>query len=117
MVGDGEEPTNLPDHPLFDTERWGTMLQCDSYYFVADTYSTFRFDDIGQSWYLCVRCNLKNYDNEIEKFVDWIMPYIDAREGDFLGFSRYETTETPTLIYADLRAGNKTLSVAASVDE
>lgn len=89
----------LPDHPLFQCFRWRGMLQCDSYYFRADTHSTLRFDDIGRSYYLCIRCNLKNYDDEIEKFVDWIMPYIDAIDGDFLGFSRYEETEVPTLLY------------------
>ena len=75
------------------------MLNSDSYYFAADTHSTLRYDNIGQCYYLCIRCNLKNYSNEIEKFVDWVMPYIRAYEEDFLGFSRYENTEQPTLIY------------------
>ncbi len=89
----------LPDHPLFQTHRWRVMLRCDSYYFPADTHSTLRFDDIGKSYYLCIRCNLKNYDNEIEKFIDWIMPYLSHFSGDFLGFYRYEETEQPTLIF------------------
>lgn len=62
MVADDEgEPPALPDHPLFATERWRYMLQFDSYYFPADTHSTLRLDDISHTWYLCVRCNLKNY--------------------------------------------------------
>lgn len=93
------EIPELPDHLLFKTHRWSAMLRCDSYYFAADTHSTLRFDDIGNSYYLCIRCNLKNYDDEIKRFVDWVMPYIDGLDGDFLGFSRYEQTETPTLIY------------------
>jgi len=96
--GDRDVPT-LPDHPLFQTSRWAVMLGCDSYYFSADTHSTLRFDECGDSYYLCIRTNLKNYDNEIEKFVDWISPYIDGFDGDFLGFSRYEQTETPELIH------------------
>lgn len=75
------------------------MLRCDSYYFDADTHSTLRFDDISDSYYLCIRTNLKNYGQEIRHFVDWIMPYLDKFEGEFLGFSRYEETEEPTLIY------------------
>ena len=89
----------LPSHPLFDTPRWEYMLRCDSYYFDADTHSTLRYDDITKSYYLCIRCNLKNYDGEIEKFIDWIKPYCDKYPGDFLGFYRYEETETPTLVY------------------
>jgi hypothetical protein len=88
----------LPDHPLFKTERWSVMLRMDSYYFAADTHSTLRLDENGDCYYLCIRCNVKNYGNEIEKFVDWIAPYVEANEGDFLGFSRYEETEDPTLI-------------------
>ena len=97
MLG-GPEPGALPNHPLFEASRWGSMLRSDNYYFAADTHSTLRFDDIGNSYYLCVRCNLKNYCGEIEKFIDWMNPYVDAFEGDFLGFHRYEESEEPVLI-------------------
>lgn len=100
MVGVHEdEPDQLPNHKLFTDQRWRFMLQCDSYYFDADTISTLRYDDIGNSWYLCIRTNLKNYDDEIEDFIDWIMPYLNKYDGEFLGFYRYEEDEEPTLIY------------------
>lgn len=89
----------LPAHPLFSTDRWGFMLTCDSYYFAAQTHSTLTYDEITKTHYLCIRCNLKNYDQEIEKFIDWVSPYVDGFPGDFLGFHRYETTEQPTLIF------------------
>jgi hypothetical protein len=92
-----DEP--LLQHRLFTSTRWHYMLACDSYYFDADTHSTLRFDDIWKCYYLCIRTNLKNYEGEIEAFIDWIMPYLDKEDGNFLGFSRYEETETPTLIY------------------
>jgi hypothetical protein len=101
MVGEAENsPDLLPEHDLFKTGRWDYMLQCDSYYFNADTHSTLRFDDISDSYYLCIRTNLKNYGNEIEEFIDWIRPYLAKSEGEFLGFSRYEETEQPTLLFA-----------------
>jgi len=100
MVGDlDDKPVSKPNHELFGDTRWRFMLQCDSYYFDADTHSTIRFDSISNSYYLCVRSNFKNYGNEIELFVEWIKPYLNKTEGDFLGFSRYEETEEPTLIY------------------
>lgn len=89
----------IPDHPLFKTDRWERMFIQDSYCFKADTHSTLRFDDIANAYILCIRCNLKNYDNEIEWFVNWVMPYLGEDDGDFLGFHRYEETEEPTLIY------------------
>jgi hypothetical protein len=88
-----------PEHALFTTDRWTYMLRSDSYYFSADTHSTLRFDEISRSYYLCVRCNLKNYCNEIEHFVDWITPYLDELPGAFLGFKRYESTDQPTLLF------------------
>lgn len=100
MVGDSEDEPPLIGHDLFKTDRWGFMLRCDSYYFDADTHTTLRYDDISKGYYLCVRCNLKNYDDEIALFVDWIRPYINKYEGEFLGFSRYEESETPELLYA-----------------
>jgi hypothetical protein len=103
MVGDiEEEPKELPDHELFsEGSRWRYMLQMDSYYFDADTHSTLRYDEIGQAYYLCIRCNLKNYSDEIEHFIDWIEPYLGVyiQTGDFLGFYRYEENNEPTLIY------------------
>ena len=99
MLGDIEVEPKLPAHPLFETDRWRVMLCMDSYYFHADTHSTLRFDDISNSYFLCIRCNLKNYNSEIEKFVSWITPYLDEFPNNFLGFSRYEETEQPTLLF------------------
>ena len=104
MIGERENSPDLPEHPLFKTERWDYMLRSDSYYFDADTNSTLRFDEISNDYYLCIRCNLKNYSSEIQHFIDWIMPHLDKYEGEFLGFYRYEESEEPTLIYAKASA-------------
>ena len=87
----------LTDHPLFKTARWNLMLVCDSYYFDGQTDSSLIYDDISNQYYLNVRCNLKNYDNEIDKFMDFIQPYLDTN--GFLGYKRYEEDGDPTLIY------------------
>ena len=99
MVGDIKEKPSRPVHDLFCCSRWKWLFTMDSYYFDADTHSTLRYDDISNAYYLCVRSNLKNYDSEIELFIDWIDPYLYKIKGDFLGFSRYEEFEEPTLIY------------------
>jgi len=97
MLGETETKPKKPDHALFGDTRWETMLQSDSYYFDADTHSTLRYDTNG-SYYLCVRCSLRNYCNEMELFTNWIRPYIDKLEGEFRGFSRHEAEETPNMI-------------------
>ncbi len=102
MLNFDDEPKpkkDLPNHVLFTLPRWKLMLQCDSYYFDSETNSTLKFDEITKHFYLNVKCNLKNYSNEIEQFVDWLNPHVDCYDGDFLGFHRYEESNTPTLIF------------------
>ena len=99
MVGDIDEPiypVELFKHKFFSTARWNFMLQCDSCYFDGQTDSTIKND---QGWYLTVRCNFKNYDDEIELFLDWLAPYIETY--GFLGYHRYEEFDYPTLIYKE----------------
>jgi len=92
-------PPLMEDHELFKTARWRHMLISGSYYFDGKPNYVFRYDDNGNSWYLTVRSNLKNYDDEIRKFLDWIFPYTQS-EG-FIGYFRYENDLDPTLIYFD----------------
>ncbi len=87
------------DHPFFHTALWSCMLLCDSYYFDGKTDSKLVHDEINKSYYLNVRCNFINYDNEIELFLDWLCPYI--KTDGFLGYSRHEECDDPTLIYKE----------------
>ena len=94
-----EEEIELPDHELFklSTGRWTFMLRCDSYYFAGTTNSEMHCDHITKRHELSVRCNLKNYEREIELFLDWIKPYVEDR--GFAGYKRYEECDEPELIY------------------
>ena len=71
----------------------------DSYYFRGDSAVTFRYDDIGRAWYLTLRCNLKNYNSEIENFCEWLCNYVYMDGDEFAGYKRYEEDPSPTLIY------------------
>ena len=105
MVGDREEMDfTIPSHPLFESNagRWKGMLYCDSFYFSHTAGSSlvnrlsWREPDSTER-VLNVRCDLKNYDDEINKFLDWIRPYSITR--GFIGYTRFEEAEDPTLIY------------------
>lgn len=101
MVGDGaeEQIEVLPRHELFVRTRWRFMLRCDSYYFNYKTHHLLKFDDIGQHWWFNVTTNLKNYENEIDLFLDWISQYIEDPMGDNMwGFTRYEEDSLPNII-------------------
>ena len=96
---DNTKAIELPNHPLFETPRWDIMLKCGSAYFMGQPDSKVirsKYDPDEDIW-LNVRSNLKNYDYEIELFLDWIQPYIKYDE--FIGYMRYEEFERPILIY------------------
>lgn len=96
MLGDIDK-VETPDHPLFSTKRWNFMLVSGSYYFDGHTDSSMEKNDISHEYELNVCCNLKNYDNEIKLFLDFIRPYLVTK--GFLGYTRYEDCDDPTLIY------------------
>lgn len=96
MFGEGKAE-NLPDHPFFKKQRWNMVGKSSSFYFVPKS-TTEMFETYG-NWYITSRSDLKNYDGEIEAFFDWIMPFIHAPEGQFIGYSRYEEHYEPKLYY------------------
>lgn len=99
MTGQSDIPSQLPDHPLFQTPRWIMLLSCSSYYFVPRSIHMFEYDEIGNYWVLISRADLKNYDNEVALFLDWIRPHLEADADDMIGYSRYEETREPTIHY------------------
>lgn len=104
MVGATENrPIYLPDHSLFSTQRWGMMCRGGSYYFAAAPRAYLRYDKIADCHFLGIRSNFKNYDNEIDLFVDWIMPYVDACTGEYLGYKMYEEDVAPSAIFKEKR--------------
>jgi hypothetical protein len=93
----------IPNHPFFQTERWDWMLRAGgSYYFPYPNrrYCDFYYDDIAESFFLNCRVNFKNYGSEIEKFIDWLSPYVD-KTSSFVGHIHYEEWVTPQFILYD----------------
>jgi hypothetical protein len=90
-----------PDHPFFESKCSWLLAANGSYYFPGIVEPQFKFNDIAEQWYLHLRTNIKNYNNEIEKFLDWIKPYIYKGSGtrDFYAIVTYEADETPTIYY------------------
>lgn len=80
MLGETENEPVLPNHELFGNTEWRFMLQGNSNCPDAGTHSTLRYNNISESYCLCIRCNLKNCNDEIALFCNWIRPYIDKIE-------------------------------------
>ena len=94
---------DLPDRPFFKDARWDRVLTCSSYS-VLDYPPT--LEQHGPFWVLRVQSALKNYTDTIEKFLDWLHPYVAARHGDFVGYMLCELSrdfnddiDNPQLIY------------------
>lgn len=91
----------LPNHPFFATDRWTHIGNSSSYYFVPAVVKHFERNSIGTEYCLIFRCDLKNYDDEIVKFLSWLFPYLDNDITSYrhIGHFRYEENLVPTLIF------------------
>lgn len=79
----------LPDHEFFKCHRWSSPFLMSSAYFNTG-YPSLGRDNLFSNYNLSVHSSLKNYDGGIRKFLDWIMPHIDAESNEVLGYHHYE---------------------------
>ena len=87
----------IPDHPFFQCSRWDSVGNMSSYYHHPERISSWVTDASGDDVYLFARNDLKNYDNEIDKFFDWLNTLNCMYEGDFIGYSIYEEDSMPKI--------------------
>jgi len=92
MFNGGDEPPALPEHDFFKKPRWSFVGKGSSYYHIPWP------DSRLSGGYLFSRSDLKNYDQEIENFFNWIMPYVSAENGKCIGYSWCEEDDTPALV-------------------
>lgn len=59
------------------------------------------FADITKTWHIRSRSEIKNYENEIEMFLEWIKPHIERGSGakDMYAITIYEEDFEPTIYY------------------
>jgi hypothetical protein len=95
ILPDQECDDVLADYP----DGWICLFSNMSYYTPFTNCKFLEFDDISKKWSLLGKGDIKNYNMEIEEFFEWIMPYVDGYPGDFIGYSRYEEDQKPTLMF------------------
>src|SRR3990167_6474879 len=99
MGGDLE---TKPEKLAFETSTGRNVLRGGSFYFgVHSAVSKLFYDDIANAWALSSRANIKNYEDEIEQFLEWIKPYIDSGSGEreMYAIKIYEEQAEPTIYY------------------
>lgn len=89
-----------PHHQFFDCDRFNQIASGSSAYLPGTAHSQWVEKNFWSKLPgFLITASLKNYDSEIEKFFDWIDPYLEADGGEFVGYSLYEENRVPLLFY------------------
>ena len=96
LFGAGSDPVTLPDHEFFECPRWKCIGNMSSFYHHPSQVNSL-LEQCGDI-HIFSRSDLKSYDGEIYKFIEWLKPYASCTEGECLGWTWYEEEVTPTLI-------------------
>lgn len=74
---------------------------CSYYFAINRPVCDMWLDEIDGEWRVSSRCDIKNYEDEIQTFLTWIKPYISAGSGrrEMYAITMYEEQEEPTMYY------------------
>lgn len=87
-------PYEKPNHPFFKTPRWNLIGLGSSYYHLPMPVRRMFQDQVTDGYHVFLRCDLKNYDDEIQLFINWIKPLMQR----YRGWTWYEEDEEPQVI-------------------
>ena len=93
---DDDNTPTYPTHPFFQDSRRTLVLMGGSAYF--DTPEPPIFEEKDGAWYLSCHSSLKNYDDTIEKFCDWIGQYVGESDGAIVGEREFEYADDATML-------------------
>lgn len=91
------------DHKLFQTERWARMLhggmsEFDEMSEPVLTYESVPGTEFDKYIHFSCHFTIKNYDDEIGCFLDYLSNYLYSKDGAVVGFFYYDEWERPTTI-------------------
>ena len=95
------------NHEFFKCERWYML-------FLSTNWGNIQGGKMYQEkeyWVVDLHTEFKNHDNEIDKFIDWITPFIVGRKKkQYVGWWQSESMDSRINIYIE-RDGEKLLKV------
>ena len=99
MTGDMSiEQISLTSDELFKLDRWEYILQSESSRFDSISKSSLDYSAIDDCYFIRVSCALNNDKNQIQKFINFINPYLNKKHGEFLGYIREEDSNEPIIL-------------------
>lgn len=90
-----DKPAELPEHKFFSMDRAHYMFHSPAYTGAAVTVKLSDFYN-----HVTAHIEVKNYEGEIEAFLEWARPLLDEEKGRCIGWKWYEEGDHPILIYA-----------------
>lgn len=103
--GGDQSPPLITPHRFFKCERWAFLFRSESAYFPDQEQRYVNFERVHifnpdqnetTTYRLYFRSSLKNYDNEIEAFADWVRPFVKSG----VIYSQYEEFPDITVLVA-----------------
>lgn len=89
------KPDEMPKHPFFEMSRAYWMFNSPRYHGAGVTLK------LGVFYrHVTAHIEIKNYEGEIEAFIDWVRPLLDNAKDTCIGWTWYEEDDNPKLIYA-----------------
>ena len=76
------------------------FCSCSYYFGAANPVRKFEWDNISKSYKISTRADLKNYSKQIEKFIEYIAPYVEHGSGyehRIFAYVQYEEDHFPTM--------------------
>lgn len=87
------------DHPFFKCERWYMLLLSTNW---DDKMQGGKFYEENDRWVLDLHTEFKNYDSEIDHFLEWIKPFIVGRKKkQYIGYWRSEDMDSQINLYVE----------------
>jgi hypothetical protein len=123
------ETDYLPPHRFFTLPGAGRLLVGWSAYSSGSKVSAQLEREVyppaGQeSYHLTIRSSFKNYENELDHFLDWITPHVvyvaqgfDEDSGfKYVGHSLYENAKVPTLHFINVKEHRRVAYTPPALD-
>lgn len=94
----GFEDVFVPDidHIFFKCQRWYMLLLSTNFGGISGG----KFYQEKENWIIDLHTEFKNYDDEVDKFIDWVSPFVLGRKKkQYVGWYKGENDSNRTNIY------------------
>ena len=93
-------PLSLPNHSFFQLPFWDRISHAGSFYHHPRAVISY-LHEVCDTIYLFMRIDCKNYNQQIETFLDWIVPLTSETHNRCIGWRWVDELQEPLILYYD----------------